>query len=285
MINAFLFHYNTAEEDEQKDFHIRGIGVHEKMPPGMIRHGDDCYPWLFICFHSPALVRTPSGTVKCDHSMIIWEPQQFHDYGNEISEWDHSWLIVKSPTIRPLLERSPLPLNTPMDAEAGEIFEKYLTLLHNELKHPVSSRYLLEHFLELFLFELERVLKKQYIPVPRHLQEIEQYLNRNLDQPLSIGDLTAQFHLSAPHLMARFKECYGTSLMHYLNKRRMERAALFLQNYPYTCKEVAEKTGFNDPLYFSRRFRQFWGCSPREYRRRNSPLPNHIDPDEPAEQQ
>ena len=96
MNNAFLFHYNTAERDEKKDFHIRGIGVHEKMPPGMIRHGDEHYPWLFIFFHSPAVVRTPSGSLKCDHSLIIWEPRQFHDYGNESGEWDHSWLIVKS---------------------------------------------------------------------------------------------------------------------------------------------------------------------------------------------
>lgn len=275
MINAFLFHYNTAEEDEKKEFHIRGIGVHEKMPPGMIHHGDDHYPWLFIFFHSPAIVRTPSGTMKCNHSLIVWEPQQFHDYGNESCEWDHSWLIVKSSSIRPLLESSPLTLNIPMDADAGEIFEKYLILLQNEFKHSAPSRYLLEHFLELFLFELERILKKQYIPVPRDLQEIEQYLNRNLDQPLSIGDIAAQFHLSASHLMMRFKEWYGTSLMHYLNKRRMERAALYLQNYPYSCKEIAEKTGFSDPLYFSRRFRQFWGCSPREYRRRNIPLQKH----------
>ena len=279
MNNAFLFHYNTAERDEKKDFHIRGIGVHEKMPPGMIRHGDEHYPWLFIFFHSPAVVRTPSGSLKCDHSLIIWEPRQFHDYGNESGEWDHSWLIVKSSSVRPLLESSPISLNVPMDVDAGEIFEKYLTLLHNELKHPVSSRYLLEHFLELFLFEFERILKKQHIPVPRDLQEIEQYLNRNLDQPLSIGDIAAQFHLSAPYLMMRFKEGYGTSLMHYLNKRRMERAALYLQNYPYSCKEIAEKTGFGDPLYFFRRFRQFWGCSPREYRRRSISPQNHPDPE------
>ena len=99
------------------------------MPPGLIRHGDEQYPWLFIYFHSPALVRTPSGTEKCDHSLMIWEPRQIHHYGNELSQWDHSWLIVKAPSIRPLLENSSITLNTPMDVEAGEIFEKYLTLL------------------------------------------------------------------------------------------------------------------------------------------------------------
>lgn len=277
MNNAFLFHYNTSKADEEKDFHIRGIGVHETMPPGLIRHGDEQYPWLFIYFHSPALVRTPSGSEKCDHSLMIWEPRQIHHYGNELSQWDHSWLIVKAPSIRPLLENSSITLNTPMDVEAGEIFEKYLTLLHSEVKHPVSSRYLLEHFLELFLFELNRILKGQYVPVPQNLQAIAQYLNRNLDRPLTIGDLAETFHISPPYLMARFKECYGISPMLYLNQRRMERAALLLQNSPYSCKEIAERTGFGDPLYFSRRFRQFWGFSPREYRKKNTALPTPSD--------
>ena len=101
MNNAFLFHYNTSEADEEKDFHIRGIGVHETMPPGLIRHGDEQYPWLFIYFHSPAIIRTPAGAEKCDHSLMIWEPRQIHHYGNELSQWDHSWLIVKAPSIRP----------------------------------------------------------------------------------------------------------------------------------------------------------------------------------------
>lgn len=266
MNKPFLFHYNTREEDERKDFHIRGVGVHEKMAPGTILHGDERYPWLFMYFYSPAYIRMASGTVKCDHTLMIWEPKQSHLYGNESAEWDHSWLIVKNPAIRRLLETAPLPLNTPVDIEAGGLFEKYLTLIHEELNLPSPAPFLLEHFIAMFLFELNRLLKKQYVPIPRNLQAIEQYMNQNLDQPLSIRDIAENFHISPPHLMARFKQYYGIAPMHYLTRKRMARAALLLQNYPYSCKEIAEKTGFGDPLYFSKRFRQYWGVSPREYR-------------------
>ena len=268
MNSAFLFHYDTAREHEQRDFHIRGLGVHEIMPPGMIRHGDDAYPWLFMYFHSPAYIRMDSGFVKCDHTLMIWEPKRFHVYGNEAAKWDHSWLIVKTPSLHPFPANLSLPLNTPIGMEAGEIFEKYLSLIYRELYHPCAAHCLLEHLLAMFLFELHRMLKTPYIPAPQNLQEIERYINQHLDLPLSIQDLAEQFHISPPHLIASFKRYYGIAPMHYLNRRRMERAALFLQNYPYSCKEIAEKTGFGDPLYFSRRFRQYWGVSPREYRNR-----------------
>ena len=49
----------------------------------------------------------------------------------------------------------------------------------------------------------------------------------------------------------------------------MEQAAKLLRLYPYSCKEIAVFSGFHDPLYFSRRFHQFWGMSPREYRKQN----------------
>ena len=266
MNDNFLFYYNLSKENEEKDFFIRGIGVHEKMPPGMIRHGDEHYPWLFIYFHSPAIVRTSSGVVKCDHSLTVWEPRQLHDYGNETGEWDHSWLIVKEQSIRQFLNPSLLPLNMPVNVEAGEFFEKYLALLYGEITHPAASRYLMENFLKLFLFEINRIMEKQYLHVSRKLQEIEQYMNQHLDRQLSVGSIADLFHISPSHLMARFKEYSGFSPMHYLNRKRMERAAFLLQNYPYSCKEVSEMTGFSDQLYFSRRFHGFWGVSPKEFK-------------------
>ena len=268
MKNAFLFYYDHSKTGTLEDFYIRGIGVHEKMSPGMIRHGDENYPWLFIYFHTPAVVHTESGPMKFNHSLTIWEPTKLHIYGNEISEWDHSWLIVKSSAIRPILESSGIPLNTPLDADTGEIFEKYLPLLYSEINRPDCSHYLLERVLELFLFEINRTMKRPTQPIFRKLEEIERYMTQYLDQPLSIEGIAELFHISPPHFMASFKECYGTSPMRYLNQKRMERAAFFLRNYPYSCKEIAEKTGFGDPLYFSRRFHQYWGIAPNAYRKK-----------------
>ncbi len=269
MNELFLFHYNTSQEDRQKDFHIRGVGLHEKMPPGLISHGNEQYPYLFIYFHSPAYIILPSGTVKCDKSLMIWEPAMLHNYGNDYTQWDHSWIIIKHPSLRQLLETHPLPLHTPINIEAGIIFEKYLTLIYEELQLPNSSEFLLENFITLFLFELNRLVKKQYIPIPRDIQTIEEYMTQNLNLPLSISDIAEKFHISTSHFIARFKNCYGIAPMQYLTQKRMELATLLLQNYPYSCKEIAEKTGFSDPLYFSKRFRQYQGLSPRAYREKS----------------
>ena len=160
MKNAFLFYYDHSKTGPLEDFYIRGLGVHERMPPGMIRHGNENYPWLFIYFHTPAVVQTESGPVRFNHSLTIWEPAKLHIYGNESSEWDHTWLIVNSSAVRPILESSRIPLNTPADADAGEIFEKYLPLLYSEINRSDSSLYLQERVLELFLWEINRTMKR-----------------------------------------------------------------------------------------------------------------------------
>lgn len=54
--------------------------------------------------------------------------------------------------------------------------------------------------------------------------------------------------------------------MQYLNRKRMNLAAQQLLYHAGSCKQIAEMTGFADQFHFSRRFRQFWGVSPREFR-------------------
>ena len=47
---------------------------------------------------------------------------------------------------------------------------------------------------------------------------------------------------------------------------KIHRAMEFLIRSDMTIAEIAAATGFSDSLYFSRQFRKFTGCSPRNYR-------------------
>ena len=46
----------------------------------------------------------------------------------------------------------------------------------------------------------------------------------------------------------------------------MARARIMLRHTGRSVKEVAQATGYDDPLYFSKQFRRHAGMSPREYR-------------------
>ena len=54
--------------------------------------------------------------------------------------------------------------------------------------------------------------------------------------------------------------------MQYLTNVRLEKAKEMLKNSDAKTYEIAEKTGFSEPNYFSFTFRKNVGLSPSQYR-------------------
>lgn len=93
---------------------------------------------------------------------------------------------------------------------------------------------------------------------------------KNFSDPLF--DVTALLNLSGyteDYIRAEFKKMIGLSPIGYMTKLRVEHAKKLFQIYgsSLTVAQVAEVCGFEDPIYFSRRFKQFIGVSPAEYKK------------------
>jgi AraC-like DNA-binding protein len=58
----------------------------------------------------------------------------------------------------------------------------------------------------------------------------------------------------------------GKSFTELVTERRMERAQDLLTNTAMRIADVAHATGFSDEGYFTRRFKQWHGSSPRAFR-------------------
>lgn len=63
--------------------------------------------------------------------------------------------------------------------------------------------------------------------------------------------------------------------MDFLIRARMNRACDLLEATTYTVKRVADLLGYDDPFYFSRRFKSANGVAPKEYRRMKSKMGTH----------
>ena len=63
-----------------------------------------------------------------------------------------------------------------------------------------------------------------------------------------------------------FSKETGTGLFQYINEVRMKRAGEMIRsNKQAYIKEVAAAVGFDDPYFFSRKFKDFYGKTPSEY--------------------
>ncbi|MEQ4206198.1 AraC family transcriptional regulator [Actinopolymorpha sp. B9G3] len=74
--------------------------------------------------------------------------------------------------------------------------------------------------------------------------------------------------VSPAHLSRTMRGHYDTSPTRFVSDLRLERACTWLATTDLTVTEIAHRCGFASQSYFTRRFRQAEGLSPREFRAR-----------------
>lgn len=100
-----------------------------------------------------------------------------------------------------------------------------------------------------------------------HTQRACRYINQNLAENFSVGDVAKATGITYSHLKTVFLRDMGMSIVAYRNlaKIRMVEQLLSLDNLK--LEEAGEAVGIHDPAYLSRMFRKYTGMSVREYRR------------------
>jgi AraC family transcriptional regulator of arabinose operon len=87
------------------------------------------------------------------------------------------------------------------------------------------------------------------------------------EMPLTLNDIAAHANLSVSRLAALFKNQYGIGLIQWRDSIRLGRARDLIATTNQQISEIARQVGWEDQLYFSRRFKEKYGESPRNYRK------------------
>ena len=98
-----------------------------------------------------------------------------------------------------------------------------------------------------------------------HVEHACEYIANNYSSPITITDIASSVGICRSLLNRAFQQHMDVSPVQYLTKYRMNQACILLKRTDMPIKAVAFSVGYEDPLYFSRRFRETIGCSPREY--------------------
>ncbi|MBE5802492.1 MAG: helix-turn-helix transcriptional regulator [Clostridiales bacterium] len=108
--------------------------------------------------------------------------------------------------------------------------------------------------------------------IQRLVEEIDLCIRNKNDEALTLSLLAGRFGYSEYHFSRKFKEISGMQLRDYLRYRKLAFALKQLRDTDDGILEIAMDHGFSSHEAFSRAFREAYGITPSEYRRKPVPV-------------
>tara|TARA_B100000676_G_scaffold272437_1_gene290441 strand:+ start:14575 stop:15525 length:951 start_codon:yes stop_codon:yes gene_type:complete len=142
-----------------------------------------------------------------------------------------------------------------------------ITLQHGaELAGKVSEQFIHERIRESHDHQRMALQSRVGVSDPKLLAAIGE-MEENLEEPLPLPDIADAVHLSTRQLERLFKKYLGRTPSHHYRELRLHHARLMLIQGSASILSVALAAGFVSASHFSRRYREYFGRTPREERR------------------
>ena len=106
--------------------------------------------------------------------------------------------------------------------------------------------------------------KREISPI---IEQVCRYVNEHLTVENGVRGIAEAVGISVYYLSHLFKKETGSTLVDYLNARRIARAKELLARGEMPVGEIAQVCGFGDASYFAKRFSESAGMTPTDWRR------------------
>ncbi|MGO4327649.1 GlxA family transcriptional regulator [Cupriavidus sp. 2TAF22] len=108
--------------------------------------------------------------------------------------------------------------------------------------------------------------------------EVQEWVRRNLDKPLTIEQLALQAAMSPRNFQAKFEEEAKVAPSIFVESARATEASRLLRETTYPIAKICTMCGFSDSKEFRFVFRRHYGESPLAYRRQFAGQAKSVDP-------
>ena len=191
-------------------------------------------------------------TIVAAGNIVLFRPKEFQKYEYYgIDKTEVYWVHFTGSDVKNILRKYGFP-------DDRRVFPVGTSLLVLLLRH--------------LLITFHRELGKEHTPKNEYLDHemaaAVSYFNENYNQDINIEEYAASRGMSVSWFIRNFKKYTGTTPMQFVTSIRITNAQLLLETTNYAVNEIARSVGYENPLYFSRLFREQKGCPPSHYRKR-----------------
>ncbi|WP_172370702.1 helix-turn-helix domain-containing protein [Sporosarcina jiandibaonis] len=138
-----------------------------------------------------------------------------------------------------------------------------LMLIEQRLTKDNAEK-LAEELIEFFIYI---VAEKQFSLLMHHtVNKVVQYIDKEVEGPMSVEGLSSMFDVSTSHLSRIFREHTGITLVEYINLKKVEESQYYLRFSDMKISDVSDRFNFCNQSYFTRIFKKYTGETPRRFR-------------------
>ncbi len=198
--------------------------------------------------------------------LITVFPEIGHRYGNDIEGWSEFYLVFNGPVFdlwreHGLLDPArPIRHLEPVSYWLGR-FESVLGTSAG-WSPPIVEVCRLQQVLADVVTSTQK--NRQHDDWPLRACAL---LSADLSKKINLRTVAEELHMSYANFRRQFNLAIGMPPAHYRATRIIDRAGELMHQTQYTDKQIAHELGFYDEFYFSKRFKQITGMSPRQFRK------------------
>lgn len=198
-------------------------------------------------------------------NILIYEPGEKQRYSWE-KDSAYLWLHFNGTSIHEIINDFGLKGGVYTTDYNKEVFEGFSRLI-DRFSQPALNRLVNGTLLTLLAnisYSVSRINKTKSSDA---ISEILTYINMNYNKKITINELVLKSGYSRSRFFKLFSSAVNTTPIAYQQDIRLNNACELLSTADYSISEIAFCCGFDDPLYFSRVFKNRYGVSPGKYRK------------------
>ncbi|MDO5132935.1 MAG: AraC family transcriptional regulator [Eubacteriales bacterium] len=153
----------------------------------------------------------------------------------------------------------------------GHVLELTDVLREEPEGYELFVREIMSRFFLLLLEETKDVLLKERRGSDRDLERMKQmlqYIYTHYSEPIGLEEIAGAADISPRECTRCFRRSIDRPPIRFLIDYRAQMAAMMLWRTDDSISSIAEKCGFVSDSYFGKKFRDIYGCAPRDYRKK-----------------
>ncbi|MGG1876165.1 response regulator [Paenibacillus cisolokensis] len=269
-------------------FGISPTGLYPEDMPKLFNHGLSCLRSRDLTVLNQFLHEEVSGVRGGDHGLQFsayedrWKLAIMSGQPNLIAEAVEEWLAAmrKNGAITPeLLERYDRDIERFLLRIIHEAASPLAETLLQEYKEesaasakPSPDKHLFSYaewqqYWETTIGWLAAALQSRKHEGQDLIHDITQFIEQNYQNEVSLYDIANRFHVSREYISRKFKQRHQINIPECINRIRISKAKILLQNPGLKMAAISEMVGFKNEKYFSLVFKKQEGISPTEFRK------------------